>query len=225
MKVLVAEDKPRMAELLRRALFREGHSVVVAYDGQQAFEIGRHGGCDVMLLDVMLPRLDGFTVLKMLREEKSNLPTIIVSARDAMADVVRGLDLGADDYLTKPFALDVLLARMRAVARRSPVTGPVNLTCGDLVLDSSTHELRRGGRTVPLTRTEFALLELLMRRSGSIVSREALIEAGWGLDSEVNENTLYVFIRSLRGKIAQEHEVQVLHTARGIGYTLRYEAV
>lgn len=225
MKVLVAEDKPRMAELLRRALFREGHSVVVAHDGQQAFEFGRDGGCDVMLLDVMLPRLDGFTVLKMLRENKSNLPTIIVSARDAMADVVRGLDLGADDYLTKPFALDVLFARIRAVARRGPVTNPVNLTYGDLVLDSATHELRRGSRTAPLTRTEFALLESLMRRSGGIVSRESLIEAGWGLNSEVNENTLYVFIRSLRGKIAQENEAQLLQTVRGIGYTLRYDGV
>jgi DNA-binding response OmpR family regulator len=225
MKVLVAEDKPRMAELLRRALFREGHSVVIAYDGQQAFEFGRDCGCDVMLLDVMLPRLDGFTVLKMLREEKNNLPTIIVSARDAMADVVRGLDLGADDYLTKPFALDVLLARIRAVARRNPIASPVNLMYGDLVLDSATHELHRGSRTVPLTRTEFALLELLMRRSGSIVSRESLIEAGWGLDSDVNENTLYVFIRSLRAKIAQPDETQLLHTARGIGYTLRDEGV
>jgi DNA-binding response OmpR family regulator len=223
MKVLVAEDKPRMAEHLRRTLFREGHSVVVAYDGQQAFEFGRDGDCDVMLLDIMLPRLDGFTVLKMLREAKSNLPTIIVSARDAMADIVRGLDLGADDYLTKPFALDVLLARIRAVARRNPITSPVNLTYRDLILDNSRHELHRGSRHVPLTRTEFALLELLMRRSGSIVSRESLIEAGWGLNSDVNENTLYVFIRSLRTKISQDDEAQLLHTARGIGYTLRYE--
>jgi DNA-binding response OmpR family regulator len=169
----------------------------------------------------MLPRLDGFTVLRMLREGKNNLPTIIVSARDAMADVVRGLDLGADDYLTKPFALDVLLARIRAVARRNPISSPVNLTYGDLVLDSSRHELHRGSRTVSLTRTEFALLDLLMRRSGAIVSRESLIEAGWGHNSDVNENTLYVFIRSLRTKIAQDEEAQLLHTARGIGYTLR----
>jgi DNA-binding response OmpR family regulator len=221
MKVLVAEDKPRMAELMQRALYREGHSVVVAHDGEEALEFGRACDCDVMLLDVMLPRMDGFTVIKTLRSENRSLPTIIVSARDAMADIVRGLDLGADDYLTKPFALDVLLARIRAVARRNPLSTPVNLTCGDLTLDSATHELRRNTRSAALTRTEFALLELLMRRAGSIVRRDALIEAGWGLDSEVSESTLYVFMRALRTKIAQGSETQLLHTARGVGYTLR----
>ena len=224
MKVLVAEDKPRMAQMLARALYRDGHSVLLAYDGAEALEMSRSSDCDVILLDVMLPRVDGFTVIKTLRAERRNTPTIIVSARDAMADIVRGLDLGADDYLTKPFALDVLLARIRAVARRNPVSNPVDLTFEDLVLDSRTHELRRGARVAPLTRTEFALLEVLMRRAGSIVSREALVEAGWGLDSDVNEGTLYVFIRALRAKIAVAGEPQLLHTARGVGYTLRQTA-
>jgi len=218
MKVLVVEDKPRMANLLSRALHREGHSVMVANDGQVALEIGRSTAYDVILLDVMLPGVDGFTVIKTLREEKCFTPTIILSARDAISDVVRGLDLGADDYLTKPFSLNNLLARMRAVARRGPSDGSNELRFEDLVLDPSTHELRRGDRVSALTRTEFALMEVLLRRAGKIVPRDVLIEAGWGLDSEVNEGTLYVFIRALRTKIG---EPQLLHTERGVGYSLR----
>ncbi len=217
----MAEDKPRMAESLGRALHREGHSVLFAYDGEQALAMGRDSQCDVILLDVMLPLIDGFTVIKTLRAEHKTTPTIILSARDAMSDIVKGLDCGADDYLTKPFALDVLLARIRAVARRSPITSPVDLSYEGLVLDSRTRELRRGSRTASLTRTEFALVEVLMRRAGSIVMRDSLIEAGWGLSSDVNESTLYVFIRALRAKIAVGAETQLLHTARGVGYTLR----
>lgn len=221
MKVLVAEDKPRMAQLLERALHREGHSVLLAYDGKQALELSRTSDCDVLLLDVMLPYVDGFTVIRTLRTEKRNTPIIIVSARDAMSDIIHGLDLGADDYLTKPFSFDMLLARIRAVSRRNPVGAPVDLTFEDLVLDSRTHQLRRGNRVTALTRTEFALLETLMRRPSTIVSRNTLIEAGWGSDSDVNESTLYVFIRCLRAKIAQNEESQLLHTARGVGYTIR----
>jgi DNA-binding response OmpR family regulator len=218
MKVLVAEDKPAMADLLTRALRREGHSVLVAYDGQEALELGRSGECDVILLDLMLPRLDGFSIIRTLRAERKNTPTLIVSARDEMSDIVRGLDLGADDYLTKPFALDVLLARVRALYRRLPISAPAILSFQDIVLEASTHELHRNGRVNTLTRTEFALMEVLMRRAGSIVPHETLIEAGWGLGAEVNEGTMYVFIRMLRAKIG---EPQVLHTARSVGYVLR----
>jgi DNA-binding response OmpR family regulator len=210
-----------MAKLLERALYNEGHSVVLAYDGRAALEMGRSADYDVILLDVMLPFMDGFTVLKTLRAERCHTPTIIVTARDAMSDIVRGLDLGADDYLTKPFALDVLLARIRAVSRRNPVSERTVLAFEDLELDSATHELRRGSRTASLTRTEFALLEVLMRRPRCIVTRDGLIEAGWGLNSDVNDGTLYVFIRALRSKIAQNGEPQLLHTARGVGYVLR----
>lgn len=218
MKVLIAEDKPAMADLLTRALRREGHSVLVANDGQEALELGRCGGCDVMLLDLMLPRVDGFTIIRTLRAERSTTPTLIVSARDAMSDIIEGLDSGADDYLTKPFALGVLLARVRALSRRLPVSTPANLVFEDLVLDRSTHEIRRNGRTTALTRTEFALLDLLMRRVGSIVTHDALIHAGWGFEGNANESTLYVFIRMLRAKIG---EPQLLKTARSVGYTMR----
>jgi DNA-binding response OmpR family regulator len=218
MKVLVAEDKPAMADLLTRALRREGHSVLVANDGQEALDLGRCGGCDVMLLDLMLPRVDGFTIIRTLRAERSTTPTLIVSARDALSDIIEGLDSGADDYLTKPFALGVLLARVRALSRRLPVSAPANLVLQDLVLDRSRHEIRRNGRTNALTRTEFALLDLLMRRVGSIVTHDALIHAGWGFEGDVKESTLYVFIRMLRAKIG---EPQLLKTARSIGYTMR----
>jgi DNA-binding response OmpR family regulator len=224
MRVLVAEDKPRMARLLQRALQSEGYSVALAFDGEQALDMGMAGGLDVLVLDVMLPRMDGFDVIRTLRAAKKTVPTIMVTARDAMCDIVRGLDLGADDYLTKPFALDVLLARVRALSRRGPATYPDDLQIEDLRLKSRTHELQRGNRVAFLTRTEYALMEMLMRRAGCIVPREVLTEAGWGGDAEVSESTLYVFIRSLRAKIAQGGEPQLLHTARGVGYTLRVEA-
>jgi DNA-binding response OmpR family regulator len=206
---------------LERALKTEGHSVVLAFDGEQALASGRSQDLDVILLDVMLPRMDGFAVIRNLRAEKLTTPTIMVTARDAMADIVRGLDLGADDYLTKPFTLDVLLARIRAVARRGPVVHSDELQFEDLKLNSRTHELSRNGRTTPLTRTEFALLEKLMRNAGSIVPRDVLVEAGWGHCAEVNDSTLYVFVRILRNKIKALGENQLLHTVRGVGYTIR----
>jgi DNA-binding response OmpR family regulator len=224
MRVLVAEDKPRMARFLQRSLQTEGYTVELAFDGEQALSMGLSGGMDLMVLDCMLPRRDGFDVIRSLRAAKQMLPTIMVSARDTMSDIVRGLDSGADDYLTKPFALDVLLARVRALTRRGPAAYPIDLHFEDLVLNSRTHELRRGARTASLTRTEYALLETLVRRAGCIVPREVLVEAGWGGGAEVGDGTLYVFIRSLRSKIASAGERQFLHTARGVGYTLRTEA-
>src|SRR5262249_38439772 len=224
MRLLVAEDRPKMAKFLERALHREGHSVLLAFDGEEALSLGQSENLDLIVLDVMLPRMDGFTVIKTLRAARLTTPTIIVTARDAMSDIVRGLDLGADDYLTKPFALDVLLARVRALSRRGPAAYPSDLRFQDLVLNSRTHELRRGEREVALTRTAYALLETLMRRAGCIVPREVLAEAGWGGDADVSDSTLYVFIRALRAKITQPGELQLLHTARGVGYTLRAEA-
>lgn len=220
----MAEDKPRMARFLQRALQNEGYTVELAFDGDQALSMGLSGGMDLMVLDVMLPRRDGFDVIRNLRAAKQMLPTIMVTARDTMADVVRGLDAGADDYLTKPFAMDVLMARMRALTRRGPAAYPVDLEFEDLALNSRTHELRRGERTAPLTRTEYALLETLMRRAECVVPRDVLVEAGWGGGAEVGESTLYVFIRGLRSKISLPGERPLLHTVRGVGYTLRAEA-
>src|ERR1035441_1083081 len=172
MRVLVAEDKPRMARLLQRTLQNEGYSVALAFDGEEALNIGMSGGLDVIVLDVMLPGRDGFDVIRNLRAAKSMVPTIMVTARDAMSDIVQGLDSGADDYLTKPFALDVLLARIRALSRRGPAAYPADLQFQDLVLRSRTHEMQRGDRALPLTRTEFGILEGMIRRAGCVVRSE-----------------------------------------------------
>jgi DNA-binding response OmpR family regulator len=210
-----------MARLLQRTLQSEGYSVALAFDGEEALKIGMAGGLDVIVLDVMLPGRDGFDVISNLRAAKSMVPTIMVTARDAMSDVIRGLDSGADDYLTKPFTLDVLLARIRALARRGPETYPADLRFQDLLLKTRTHEMQRGDRIHPLTRTEYGILEVMVRRAGCVVPREVLIEAGWGGGAEVSDNTLYVFIRSLRNKIG--NAPQLLHTVRGVGYSLRAE--
>ena len=209
--------------MLRRALESEGHSVLLAYDGDRALKLGLAAEFDVILLDIMLPRLDGLTVLRKLREARVQTPVMIVSARDAGPDVVEGLDCGADDYLTKPFELDILLARIRAVARRVPAAQPADLRFQDLKLNPGTYQLQRGDRTVSLTRTEYALLETLIRRAGMVVPREVLIEGGWGRESDVSDANLYFFVRALRSKITQPGESELLHTVRGVGYSIRSE--
>ena len=209
---------------MRRALETEGHSVLLAYDGDRALKLGMAADIDVILLDVMLPRLDGLSVLRRLREARLQTPVIIVSARDAGPDIVHGLDCGADDYLTKPFELDILLARVRAVARRAQAPQRTDLKFGDLRLNPGTYQMQRGDRTVSLTRTEYALLETLIRRAGMVVPREVLIEEGWGMESEVSDANLYFFVRSLRSKITQPGEAELLHTVRGVGYSIRSEA-
>jgi len=224
MQVLVVEDKRSLAGHLGRALEGEGYSVTLAYDGEEALRLGKTGVYDLMLLDVMLPRVDGFTVVRKLREEKLPTQAIIVSARDTMQDVVYGLDAGADDYLTKPFALDVLLAKVRAAARRVPARTPQMLQYLDLVLRPHRYELERGSRTASLTRTECALLSVLMRRACSVVPHAVLIEEGWSNDADVSFDSLYVFIRALRSKITRPGEVELLHTIRGVGYSLRSDS-
>jgi DNA-binding response OmpR family regulator len=221
MQILIVEDKRSFASHLGRALEGEGHAVTLAYDGEEGLRLGRTNRFDLVLLDVMLPKQDGFSVIRKLREDRLRTQAILVSARDSMQDIVYGLDAGADDYLTKPFALDVLFAKVRASERRVPITAPNTITLGDLVLQPHLFELRRGERTVSLTRTECALLETLMRRPRAVVPHGALIEAGWGLDSDVSHDSLYVFIRALRAKITQPGEQELLHTVRGVGYCLR----
>jgi DNA-binding response OmpR family regulator len=223
MRVLLVEDKLRMAEVLRRALQHEGHTVTLAADGEEALALATYEQLDAIILDVMLPKMDGFTVIKRLRGNSCQTPTIMLTARDAMSDIVQGLDAGADDYLTKPFSLEILFARLRALGRRTPAVYQPELHFCDLILDIGAREVRRGDRSAALTRTEFALLEVLMRRAGRVVPRDVLIEAGWGLDAQVNESTLYVFIRNLREKIEQPGERSLLHTARGVGYVIRDE--
>jgi Response regulators consisting of a CheY-like receiver domain and a winged-helix DNA-binding domain len=224
MRVLVVEDKVSMADALQRALATQGYAVDVAYDGERGQSLARNAALDVIILDIMLPRKDGLTVLKELRQQGIKTPAIILSARDSMAEIVHGLDMGADDYITKPFALDVLLARVRAAARRSIPVTRTQLQFEDLTLIPETLELQRGSRVTQLTRTEFAILEKLIRRPRAIVPREVLLEQAWGPDTEGTGASLYVFISSLRSKITQKGEKEMLHTVRGVGYSLKIEA-
>ncbi|HVH26147.1 MAG TPA: response regulator transcription factor [Vicinamibacterales bacterium] len=219
MRILLADDDQEVAEYIRKELEDEGHSVLVCHDGASALRAAELHAFDIGILDVMMPCMDGLEVTRRLRRESIRTPILLLTARDAPEEVVRGLDSGADDYLTKPFSFDVLLARLRARTRSAPRDGQ-RLRFADLVLNQDTREVSRGKRQIALTRTEFALLECLMRAAGRIVSREALIEQVWG-DREVTANNLEVFVRFLREKIDCDEESRLIHTDRGVGYSLR----
>ena len=221
MRILIVEDKRSLAERLGRTLEGEGYSVAFAYDGDEGYRLAKTNDFDVLLLDIMLPRMDGFAVIRKLREERVRTQAIIVSSRDSMRDIINGLDAGADDYLTKPFALDILLAKIRAAVRRVPVSTEPELQFEDLILHPSKYELQRGDRAEALTRTECALMETLMRRARTVVPHGVLIEEGWGADCDVSFDSLYMFIRALRSKITHPGEPELLHTVRGVGYSLR----
>src|SRR5579863_5338753 len=219
MQVLVAEDDQRMSALLEKTLSEEGHHVVIARDGKNAFEIALYTSFDVIVLDVMLPSMTGTAVARKLREGRNQTPILMLTARDSAADIVTGLDCGADDYLTKPFSIEILLARLRAVSRRGKIPGPVHLEIADLKLDPASRTVTRAKKILNLTPREYRLLELLMRNGGRAVSRDTIFESVWGLASDVNENTLEVFMRLLRGKV-DTREPKLIHTVRGFGYMI-----
>jgi DNA-binding response OmpR family regulator len=223
MRLLVVEDERRMAELLRKGLEEEGYVVAVAFDGPTGLATARASSFELILLDIMLPGLDGFQVARQLRGEGVTTPILMLTARDATPDIVQGLDLGGDDYLTKPFSFEVLLARIRALLRRGPAPAGVQLRIGSLVLDPATHEVYRGDERIPLTRTEFHLLEFLMRTPGQVVPRGTLIEAVWGYDRDIESNTLDAFIRLLRSKLEGKEGPKLIQTVRGVGYVIREE--
>ena len=214
------EDESRMAEILRQGLSEEGHSVTVAKDGQEGLIFAQSAPFDLILLDLMLPRIDGIAVARRLRAKQNKTPILMLTARDNTKDVIDGLDAGADDYMTKPFSFDELFARVRAVSRRGPIPRMVCIQVSNLTLNQSSHEVRRGERLINLTRTEYALLELLMRHAGQIIERDRLIEGVWGVGTDVESNTLDAFIRLLRSKIESPDESQLIRTVRGIGYML-----
>jgi DNA-binding response OmpR family regulator len=221
MQILVIEDEPKMARLLSQGLTEEGHHVLVAHDSSEGLEFARTPGLDVVVLDLMLPGIGGLAIAQTLRREGNRTPILILTARDADEDIVRGLNAGADDYLTKPFSFDVLLARIRAVARRGPVATPVTYRIDDLVIDTVTRQVKRKARNVELTAREYDLLELLARNSPRVLTREAIIRAVWGFDADVSENNLQAFVHLLRGKLEASGESKLIHTVRGVGYVLR----
>jgi len=220
MQILVVEDEPRMAGLLQRTLEEEGHRVVLATDGREGFEIARSSPFDAIVLDVMLPGMDGVSVARKLRELRIQTPVLLLTARDAPADIVKGLDSGADDYLTKPFSIDILLARLRAISRRGAVPQALHLEVADVRLDPASRRVTRGDTLVNLTTREYKLLELLMRNRNRAVSRDTILESVWGFSTDVTENNVEVFVRQLRLKV-DTGEPKLIHTVRGFGYMMR----
>lgn len=223
MRILIVEDDWKLARQLNKGLDEQGHSVTVAPDGIEGLEAATNGEFDVLVLDVMLPGLDGFSIVRRLRAAKSTTPILLLTARDAAEDVVAGLDAGADDYLTKPFSFKILLARLRALSRRKTVEPRTQLQIGDLVLDPATREVTRAESVVTLSKTEFVLLEMLMRNTGRVITRTRMIEAAWGYERDVDRNTLDVFMSQLRKKIDLPGYQKLIHTIRGIGFALREE--
>ena len=221
MKLLIVEDETHMADLLRKGLTEEGHNAICAYDGAEGLDLARSYEFDVIILDVMMPKLNGYDVAKRLRAQKIRTPILMLTAKDTVPDIVRGLDLGVDDYMTKPFSFDELLARLRSVRRRISAAGESELRVGDLVLDPAGRNVVRGEVRISLTRTEYNLLERMMFRVGKVVSRRSLIESVWGFDREIEENTLDAFMHLLRNKIDTPGKPKLIHTVRGVGYLIR----
>jgi DNA-binding response OmpR family regulator len=220
-RVLVVEDDQDIAQVLQRSLRLEGYDVKIASDGVAALDESHAFLPDLIILDLGLPRLDGIDVAKRLREDEDDTPILILTARDALEARVEGLDVGADDYLVKPFDRQELLARLRALLRRRPPRGAAQLVVGDLMLNPDTHEVTRGDRAVDLTQREFELLEYLMRNERIVVSRQRLLDEVWGYDPFSVTNTIEVFVSNLRRKLEAGGEPRLLHTIRGAGYVLR----
>jgi DNA-binding response OmpR family regulator len=223
MRILIIEDDRKLATQLHKGLEENSHSATILFDGHEGFEAALQGGFDVFVFDVMLPGIDGFSLVRKLRERKITTPVLLLTAKDDPDDIVEGLDAGADDYLTKPFSFKVLIARLRALARRKTVEPARNLTIADLVLNPVSREVRRGAAAIPLARTEFMLLECLMRNCGRVMTRSRLFEAVWGLDRDVEQNTLERYISTLRTKIDTPGAHKLIHTSRGVGYVMRDE--
>jgi DNA-binding response OmpR family regulator len=218
--ILVVEDEPELASVLVRGLEEERFQVQVCGEGKAALRWMERSNFDLMLLDVMLPDLSGFEVVEQLRIRNSETPVLMLTARDAVTDIIRGLDSGADDYLTKPFSFLELLSRIRALDRRSGMTPKTVLEVTDLVLDVATQRAFRSGNALSLSLTEFRLLEVLSRHKGTVVPRQTIIAEVWGNRRDVEENTLDAFVRLLRRKVDQDYQPKLIQTHRGIGYSV-----
>lgn len=223
MKILVVEDEKKVASFIRKGLEEEYYSVDVAYDGREGLRLAAGEDYDLIVLDVMLPLKDGFTVVKELRSAKINIPILLLTAKDTVENKVEGLDSGADDYLTKPFAFEELLARIRALLRRKEGSKSLQLKAGDLVLDTQSHKVSRSGLEITLTPKEYSILEYLIRHKNHVVSRTLLSEHVYDYHFDSDTNVIDVYINKLRNKIDKQFENPLLHTIRGVGYVLKDE--
>jgi two-component system OmpR family response regulator len=223
MRVLVVEDEPKMAELLARGMREEGHAADIAGTGEDALWMARAVPYDAIVLDVMLPGSDGFTVCRELRAAEIWSPVLLLTARDAVDDRITGLDAGADDYLLKPFSFGELLARLRALVRRAPAERPTEIVVGTLRLDPATHRAWRGDTELELSAKAFALFEAFMRRPGEALSRGQLLDAAWDIAFESRSNVVDVYVRYLRERIDRPFGLESLETVRGVGYRLRVD--
>jgi heavy metal response regulator len=221
MRILVVEDERKVASFIQRGLEAENYTVDVAYDGDTGIARALEGHHDLLILDLMLPGRDGAAVLGELRARQHKLPILLLTARAAVTDKVRGLDLGADDYLTKPFEFDELLARVRALLRRGTAAAAPILTLADLVLDPAKRQVTRAGRAIELTAREFALLDFFLRNPGRVLSRAVIAQHVWGVSFDTFTNVIDVYVNYLRRKIDADFEPKLLHTVRGAGYVLK----
>lgn len=220
MRILIIEDEKKVADFIKRGLKEEGYSVDVAFDGEEGHFQASSSEYDAIILDLMLPKIDGISLCKKLRVDKISVPVLMLTAKDSVKDKVTGLDSGANDYLTKPFSFEELLARIRALLRKSETATPTKIQISDLILDLLTHKVTRTGKEIILTNKEYALLEYLMRNPGSIVTRTMISEHVWDINFDTFTNVIDVYINYLRNKIDKGHKKKLIHTIRGRGYMI-----
>jgi heavy metal response regulator len=224
MRILVVEDERKVASFIQRGLEAARYSVEVEHDGEAALKRLLEEEYDLVILDVMLPKLDGLGLMKRVRQRGIDVPVLLLTARVTVADKVLGLDLGADDYLTKPFAVEELLARVRALLRRGTATAPAVLTIANLRIDPATREVTRGNKKIDLTAKEYALLEFLVRRREQVLSRAVIAQHVWGVNYDTFTNVIDVYVNYLRKKIDSGFEPKLIHSVRGVGYVLKEES-
>ena len=223
MYILIVEDEKKVAGFIKQGLQEERYTVDVAYDGEEALLLAEMNSYDLIVLDIMLPKKDGMEVLKDLRAQGLSIPILVLTAKDTLEDKVQGLDSGADDYITKPFAFAELLARIRALLRRGKPTNETSLTAADLMLDTATHKVQRAGKPIDLTSKEYALLEYFLRNKGQVLTRTLINEHVWGYRFDTGTNIVDVYVNYLRSKIDRGFDKKLIHTVRGVGYVLREE--
>lgn len=223
MRILLVEDEKDLAGIVKQGLEEEGYVVDVAHDGEEGLYMAENFPVDAIVLDIMLPLKDGLTVLSTLRKKGVNTPVILLTARDALIDKIKGLDTGADDYLTKPFVFEELLARVRSLLRRKSTVKEAVIRVGDLEIDTASHEVKRGGKPISLSAKEYMLLEYLAYRKGNVVSRTDIVEHIYHEDAEMDSNVVDVYINYLRNKIDKDFKKKLIQTVRGAGYILKDE--